>query len=220
MDDLFQRPLWTMWRHAYPTEEEKILHVVWDVMYDGKVSGNGDEEKKERAPGEPKPKKMPARPRRIEVASEALTNQQLNLFADLRGVGPLEVYTFGETRTGRDNFSFGWLDKLPAADLPREIAAAGTAIERWTGVYPPAFAWTYAWNVINREAWDFARQRHGLVFSPCPGIVEPGRTRRDLVWRTNVEADTPAAQCRFLYSGLVDPVWRSRRASLARELSG
>lgn len=28
MDDLFQRPLWTMWKHAYPTEEEKIRNDV------------------------------------------------------------------------------------------------------------------------------------------------------------------------------------------------
>ncbi|KAL3440676.1 hypothetical protein BJX65DRAFT_316306 [Aspergillus insuetus] len=28
MDDLFQRPLWTMWRHAYPTEEEMVRHGV------------------------------------------------------------------------------------------------------------------------------------------------------------------------------------------------
>lgn len=24
MDDLFQRPLYTMWKHAYPTEDEKV----------------------------------------------------------------------------------------------------------------------------------------------------------------------------------------------------
>ncbi|KAL2852023.1 hypothetical protein BJY01DRAFT_232657 [Aspergillus pseudoustus] len=28
MDDLFQRPLWTMWKHAYPTEEEMVRHGV------------------------------------------------------------------------------------------------------------------------------------------------------------------------------------------------
>lgn len=32
MDDLFQRPLWTMWRHAYPTEDEKVRHVVQEMM--------------------------------------------------------------------------------------------------------------------------------------------------------------------------------------------
>lgn len=33
MDDLFQRPLWTMWKHAYPTEAEKIRHDVKDMMH-------------------------------------------------------------------------------------------------------------------------------------------------------------------------------------------
>jgi hypothetical protein len=28
MDDLFQHSIWTMWRHAYPTEEEKVRHDV------------------------------------------------------------------------------------------------------------------------------------------------------------------------------------------------
>ncbi|KAL3458871.1 hypothetical protein BJX64DRAFT_301698 [Aspergillus heterothallicus] len=28
MDDLFQRPLWTMWKHAYPTEEETVRQGV------------------------------------------------------------------------------------------------------------------------------------------------------------------------------------------------
>ena len=28
MDDLFQRPLWTLWQHAYPTAEETVRHGV------------------------------------------------------------------------------------------------------------------------------------------------------------------------------------------------
>jgi hypothetical protein len=32
MDDLFQRPLWTMYKHAYPTEEEKVRHDVQEAM--------------------------------------------------------------------------------------------------------------------------------------------------------------------------------------------
>ncbi|KAF2164290.1 hypothetical protein M409DRAFT_25170 [Zasmidium cellare ATCC 36951] len=31
MDDLFQRPLWTMWKHAYPTEEEKVRRDVQET---------------------------------------------------------------------------------------------------------------------------------------------------------------------------------------------
>ncbi|PPJ50907.1 hypothetical protein CBER1_07606 [Cercospora berteroae] len=37
MDDLFSRPLWTMFRHAYPTEEEKIRHDVQDMIHAGKL---------------------------------------------------------------------------------------------------------------------------------------------------------------------------------------
>lgn len=31
MDDLFQRPLWTMYKHAYPTEEEKVRSDVQEA---------------------------------------------------------------------------------------------------------------------------------------------------------------------------------------------
>lgn len=30
MDDLFERPLFTMWKHAYPDEDEKVFHRVLD----------------------------------------------------------------------------------------------------------------------------------------------------------------------------------------------
>jgi hypothetical protein len=35
MDDLFQRPLWLMWRHAYPTEEEKVRHGIREQVEGG-----------------------------------------------------------------------------------------------------------------------------------------------------------------------------------------
>ncbi|GAM41025.1 hypothetical protein TCE0_041r13827 [Talaromyces pinophilus] len=35
MDDLFQRPLWTMWKHAYPTEEETVRAGVKEKVDDG-----------------------------------------------------------------------------------------------------------------------------------------------------------------------------------------
>ena len=41
MDDLFQRPLWTLWKHAYPTEEEKVRHDVQDMINMGKLEGDG-----------------------------------------------------------------------------------------------------------------------------------------------------------------------------------
>ena len=41
MDDLFQRPLWTLWKHAYPTEEEKVRHDVQDMINMDKLEGDG-----------------------------------------------------------------------------------------------------------------------------------------------------------------------------------
>lgn len=46
MDDLFERPLWMMWRHAYPTEEEKVRHGVQEAVLearveDGRAAGGG-----------------------------------------------------------------------------------------------------------------------------------------------------------------------------------
>jgi hypothetical protein len=71
--------------------------------------------------------RMPERPRRIEVARAALTNPQLDLLNRLRERGPLEVSTFGATRTGRDSYATDWLRTL-AADQPR-TALVGSALE-------------------------------------------------------------------------------------------
>ncbi|KAK8052965.1 H(+)/hexose cotransporter 1 [Apiospora saccharicola] len=50
MDDLFDRSIWTMWRHAYPTEEEKERHGIQDMLdRDAKLQGLGDDEAKSSA---------------------------------------------------------------------------------------------------------------------------------------------------------------------------
>jgi hypothetical protein len=46
MDDLFQRPLWTMWKHAYPTEEEMVRHGVREEV--GHKGVEDDENAKRR----------------------------------------------------------------------------------------------------------------------------------------------------------------------------
>lgn len=67
------------------------------------------------------------RPKRIEVATETLQNQKLDLINRLRKVGPLEIYTFGTTHNGRDVNSTDWLKELPA-DQPR-TALVNAAME-------------------------------------------------------------------------------------------
>lgn len=72
--------------------------------------------------------KMPERPSRMEVARATLLNPKLDLLNRLRGIGPLEIYTFGATANGRDPFALDWLKDLPA-DRPR-TAIASSAFER------------------------------------------------------------------------------------------
>ncbi|KAJ6073669.1 uncharacterized protein N7446_001446 [Penicillium canescens] len=48
MDDLFERPLWTMWKHAYPTEEEKMRRDVREEM-NSKIQAVRDDGKNHRA---------------------------------------------------------------------------------------------------------------------------------------------------------------------------
>jgi hypothetical protein len=71
--------------------------------------------------------RMPDRPKRIEVAREALTNPEINLLSRLRAQGPLEIATFGRTRTGRDAGATDWLNAL-VADQSR-TALVNAALE-------------------------------------------------------------------------------------------
>ncbi|CAG7926252.1 unnamed protein product [Penicillium olsonii] len=48
MDDLFERPLWTMWKHAYPTEEEKVRRDVREDILTGKPPALDDSDKTHR----------------------------------------------------------------------------------------------------------------------------------------------------------------------------
>ncbi|KAK8131723.1 hypothetical protein PG984_008161 [Apiospora sp. TS-2023a] len=50
MDDLFDRSIWTMWNHAYPTEDEKVRHGIQDLLdRDPKLQGLDDDEAKSSA---------------------------------------------------------------------------------------------------------------------------------------------------------------------------
>lgn len=41
MDDLFQHSLWTMFKRAYPTEDEKVRHDVQEILHHSKTDGDG-----------------------------------------------------------------------------------------------------------------------------------------------------------------------------------
>ena len=64
------------------------------------------------------------RPTRIEIARRALTNKKIDLFTRLRAVGPLEISTFGATRSGRDTLSTEWVKTLTADQSRTALVSA------------------------------------------------------------------------------------------------
>ncbi|VTR99660.1 Uncharacterized protein OS=Chthoniobacter flavus Ellin428 GN=CfE428DRAFT_2683 PE=4 SV=1: VWA_2: DUF1355 [Gemmata massiliana] len=85
-------------------------------------------------PGKPLPvesapdrSRTPERPSRLDVARAALTNPRLDLLNKLKKIGPLEISTFGTSRTGRDSGDTAWI-KTVTADQPR-TALVSAALE-------------------------------------------------------------------------------------------
>ena len=67
------------------------------------------------------------KPQRIELVRKVLENPKLDLLNRLRVTGPLEVYTFGDTRQGQDSLSAEWVREL-SAGRPH-TALADSALE-------------------------------------------------------------------------------------------
>lgn len=58
---------------------------------------------------------LPERPKRIDVARQALSNPKIDLFKKLSAsAGPLDVFTFGTHRTGQNWLDADWLKNLTA----------------------------------------------------------------------------------------------------------
>ncbi len=68
--------------------------------------------------------RLPERPKRIEVAREALLNPKLGLLPGLASKGPVEFYTFGLHRTGQPSGSDDWLRNIVANEPRTALVAA------------------------------------------------------------------------------------------------
>jgi peptidoglycan/xylan/chitin deacetylase (PgdA/CDA1 family) len=115
---------------------------------------------------------------------------------------------------GNHTFSHANLGGLSDAELQHEIVESAETIATWVGKPVDYFAWPYSWDAIDRRAWDLVRQTHRFCFSPCPGTMDSATDSPHLIWRKEVEADYPPSEYRFMYSGLVDPVWAGQRRRL------
>ena len=119
---------------------------------------------------------------------------------------------------GSHTFSHVRLVGLSAAELEHEIGDSARLIHSWTGKPADVFAWTFGWDAVNAEAWKVIRRYHRFCFSPCPGALDARRDSPLLLWRREIEVKYSPAEFRFLYSGLVDAWWSSRRGRLRRTL--
>ncbi len=137
--------------------------------------------------------------------SEHWTPMNADQLADLAGRGH---------SIGNHTWSHVSLAGLSMADLQRQIAASAAQISCWTQKNVESFAWPYAWDAIDREAWELIRQTHRFCFSPCPGTTNCSKDAPHLIWRTEIEARYAVPQYRFMYSGLVNPAWAGRRRRL------
>jgi peptidoglycan/xylan/chitin deacetylase (PgdA/CDA1 family) len=102
--------------------------------------------------------------------------------------------------------------------LEHEIGDSARKLTSWTGRPVDAFAWTFGWNAVDANAWEVIRRHHRFCFAPCAGTIDSRYDTPDLLWRREIEVKYSAAEYRFLYSGLVDPWWSTRRSRLRRML--
>ncbi len=115
---------------------------------------------------------------------------------------------------GNHTYSHVNLAALTDAQMHHEIVHSAEQIAAWTGGPVDAFAWTFSWNSITPQAWRLIQQHHRYCFAPCPGSVDCRSDSPGLIWRTEIEAAYSPSDFRFMYAGLADRLWRSKRDHL------
>ena len=115
---------------------------------------------------------------------------------------------------GNHTYSHVNLATLPENQLHHEIVDSAAQIAAWTGRPVDAFAWTFSWDSITPQAWKLIQQHHRYCFAPCPGSIDCRSDSPNLIWRTEVEVAYPPSDFRFMYAGLADRLWRSKRERL------
>lgn len=107
---------------------------------------------------------------------------------------------------------------LPLERLECEIGDSARTLSLWTKKKVDAFAWTFGWDALDSDAWEVIRRHHRFCFSPCAGVIDAQRDSPALLWRREIEVKYSASEYRFLYSGLVDLWWSTRRKRLRQML--
>jgi peptidoglycan/xylan/chitin deacetylase (PgdA/CDA1 family) len=140
---------------------------------------------------------------------------------EIRSMSPQQVAELSRRghAVGNHTYSHVNLAKLPEDQLHHQIVESARQIAVWADHDVDAFAWTFSWDSITPAAWKLIQQQHRFCFAPCPGFVDCRADSENLIWRTEVEVSYSAAEFRFMYSGLSDPMWRNRRRKLKAALA-
>jgi len=107
---------------------------------------------------------------------------------------------------------------LSSDKLEQEIGDSARKLASWTQKPIDAFAWTFGWDAVDANAWEVIQRYHRFCFAPCAGIIDRRYDSPSLLWRREIEVKYSAPEYRFLYSGLVDPWWSTRRKRLRKML--
>lgn len=115
---------------------------------------------------------------------------------------------------GNHTLSHERLAGLAPVELERQIGDSARLIRSWTGKAVDAFAWTFGWDAIGTDAFKLIQRYHRFCFAPCPGAIDTRHDAPPLMWRREIEVKYSVPEYRFLYSGLVDLWWSTRRQRL------
>jgi peptidoglycan/xylan/chitin deacetylase (PgdA/CDA1 family) len=119
---------------------------------------------------------------------------------------------------GNHTLSHQRLVGLSAEMLEREIGDSARKLTTWTKKPVDTFAWTFGWDAVDADSWKVIQRYHRFCFTPCAGAIDSRYDIPALLWRREIEVKYSAAEYRFLYSGLVDPWWSTRRKRLRKML--
>jgi peptidoglycan/xylan/chitin deacetylase (PgdA/CDA1 family) len=139
---------------------------------------------------------------------------------DWRPMNPAQIADLAARghAVGNHTLTHQRLAGLSPGKLEQEIGDSTRKLASWTQKPVDAFAWTFGWDAVDANAWEVIRRYHRFCFAPCAGIIDRRYDTPSLLWRREIEVKYSAPEYRFLYSGLVDPWWGTRRKRLRKML--
>jgi peptidoglycan/xylan/chitin deacetylase (PgdA/CDA1 family) len=115
---------------------------------------------------------------------------------------------------GNHTLTHSRLSSLSLEKLEQEIGESARKLAAWTSKPVDSFAWTFAWDSIDANAFAVIQRHHRYCFAPCAGTIDFIHGNPSLFWRREIEVKYAPAEYRFFYSGLADPWWSTRRSRL------